>query len=373
MAGVYIHIPFCKQACTYCDFHFSTTFSAYQHQMIQAIVKEIAVRGDYLAGERVETVYFGGGTPSLLTGAEVNLILNAIQANFICDKTAEITLEANPDDITIEKLKDWKSAGINRLSIGVQSFDDTDLKWMNRAHNAKESQDSVRLAIEHGFFVTIDLIYGLPNVSTEQWIKNLELAVRLKPHHISAYCLTVEENTVLDSWTKKGKMNSVDAEQQAEQFDVLVDFLEKAGFEQYEVSNFAREEYYARHNSNYWTGKTYLGIGPSAHSFNGFARAWNVSNNQRYMSAVDKGGTYNEEEVLTVKDRFNELLMTGLRTKWGVDLGAVSALSVPDKEFYNYVNSRIEAGEMRQFENRIVLTKKGRLLADKIASDLFLV
>lgn len=341
--------------------------------MIRAIVKEIALRRDYLAGEKVETIYFGGGTPSLLTGAEVSLILKSIQENFICANNAEITLEANPDDITIEKLNDWMSAGINRLSIGIQSFDDTDLKWMNRAHNAAESQESVELAIKQGFFVTIDLIYGLPNVSTDQWIKNLELAVKLKPHHISAYCLTVEENTVLDSWTKKGKIKRVDSEQQAEQFDVLVEFLEKSDFEQYEISNFAREGNYARHNSNYWTGKMYLGVGPSSHSFNGVSRAWNVSNNQRYVLAVEQGGTYSEEEVLTEKDRFNELLMTGIRTKWGVDLGKLSALSVLDKEFYNYIYSRMEAGEMTQLENQIILTKKGRLLADKIASDLFLL
>ena len=373
MAGVYIHIPFCKQACTYCDFHFSTTFSTYRSEMINSLVKEIALRKEYLEEDKVETIYFGGGTPSLLAPDEVNLILKTIDENFNCTNQPEITLEANPDDITIEKLKDWKLAGVNRLSIGVQSFDNADLKWMNRAHNAEESLRSVELALENGFLVTIDLIYGLPNVSNEQWVKNLEIATKLRPHHISAYCLTVEENTVLDSWTKKGKIKRVESEQQAEQFDLLVEFLDKVGYEQYEISNFAREANYAQHNSNYWRGKQYLGIGPSAHSFNGVSRAWNVSNNQRYIRAIDQGTVYMEEETLTAKDRFNELLMTGLRTKWGVDLEELSTISSLEKAFYNYLQKGIENNQITQVRNQIILTKKGRLIADKIASDLFLL
>lgn len=336
-------------------------------------MEEIALRKDYLKREQIETIYFGGGTPSLLTIDEVSIILNRIRKIFICSDNMEVTLEANPDDITQEKLNDWKMSGINRLSIGVQSFDDIDLKWMNRAHTADDSKKGVELAMLHGFLVTIDLIYGLPNVTTLQWRENLEKAIKLRPHHISAYCLTIEENTVLDNWTKKGEIERVESEDQAEQFEVLVEFLENEGFEQYEISNFARDGHYARHNSNYWSGKTYLGVGPSSHSYNGFSRAWNVSNNRRYIKAVEGGGSYSEEEMLTVKDQFNELLMTGLRTKWGVNLVTLSQLSDLNTPFLSYVKSRIESGEMIQFENQIVLTKKGRLLADKIASDLFLL
>jgi oxygen-independent coproporphyrinogen-3 oxidase len=373
MAGVYIHIPFCKQACTYCDFHFSTTFSVYRDELINCLIKEIQERKDYLNDQLVETIYFGGGTPSLLTGDEVERLLKAVYKNFNCSKQPEITLEANPDDISSEQLTTWKAAGINRLSIGIQSFDDVDLKWMNRAHNALESEKSVKMALEYGFLVTIDLIYGLPNVSNDQWLNNLEKATALQPHHISAYCLTVEENTVLDKWIKKGQISSVESERQAEQFDLLVEFLEEKGFEQYEISNFARDDNYAQHNSNYWRGKWYIGIGPSAHSFNGVSRAWNVSNNQRYIQAIQMDGEFNEQEILTEKDRFNELLMTGLRTKWGIDLEELSGIVELEESFYEYLQKGIEKGEITQNKNQIILTKQGRLLADKIASDLFLV
>lgn len=341
--------------------------------MISSIIEEVVLRKEYLNQEQVETIYFGGGTPSLLTGDEVVLVLNKIREVFNCSDNPEVTLEANPDDITQEKLEAWKQAGVNRLSIGVQSFDDTDLKWMNRAHNASESQKSVELAISQGFLVTIDLIYGLPHVSTKQWIQNLEKAIALNPHHISAYCLTVEENTVLDSWTKKGKIERVESEDQAEQFEVLVEFLKNVGFEQYEISNFAREGHYAQHNSNYWRGKWYIGIGPSAHSFNGVSRAWNVSNNQRYIKAIRLGEMFSEEESLSINDRFNELLMTGLRTKWGVDLDELSALSPLGEEFKEYIQKGIDGGEIIQVRNHVLLTKKGRIIADKIASDLFLI
>jgi len=340
--------------------------------MIDAIIKEFEQRKDYLEGDLVETIYFGGGTPSLLTGKEVALILNTIHKNVNSNNDAEITLEANPDDITLEKLIEWKSAGVNRLSIGIQSFEDVDLKWMNRAHTAAESLKSVAMAVTNGFLVTIDLIYGLPNVSNEQWLQNLKTATELKPHHISAYCLTVEENTVLDSWTKSGKIQRVESDQQSEQFDLLVEFLEREGYDQYEISNFAKEGNYAQHNSNYWLGKRYLGIGPSAHSFNGASRAWNISNNQRYMRAINKGELYSETEELTPKDRFNELLMTGLRTKWGVNLEELSRIAHVEKDFYNYIEKGIKNNEITQVRNQIVLTKKGRLIADKIASDLFL-
>lgn len=373
MAGVYVHIPFCKKACTYCDFHFSTTFEVYREELIRALLKEITSRKSFLQGEVVETIYFGGGTPSLLTQDELTRILTTIQANVQCAPAMEVTLEANPDDIQQSALGQWKAAGINRLSIGVQSFDDNDLKWMNRAHTAKESIRSIELAKQQGFLVSIDLIYGLPNVSNEQWKINLAKAVGLGPDHISAYCLTVEENTVLDVWTKKGKIARVPEEQQADQFDVLVELLEHQGYEQYEISNFARNDRYALHNTNYWRGKKYLGIGPSAHSFNGEKRAWNVSNNQRYISAFKSGASCLEVEVLTQQDRFNELLMTGLRTKWGIDLVELEQILPLEKSFMTYIDLAEKNGELIRDRNQIILTKKGRLRADKIASDLFIV
>lgn len=373
MAGVYVHIPFCKKACTYCDFHFSTTFEAYREELILALLKEIVSRKAYLQEEVVETIYFGGGTPSLLTQGELTRILVAIQANFNCAPDMEVTLEANPDDIEQNMMTQWKTAGINRLSIGVQSFDDNDLKWMNRAHTSEESIRSIELAKQQGFLVTIDLIYGLPNVSNEEWKINLTKAVDLAPDHISAYCLTVEENTVLDVWTKKGKIARVPEEQQADQFDVLLDFLENQGYEQYEISNFARNNKYAKHNTNYWRGKTYIGIGPSAHSFNGEKRAWNVSNNQRYIKALQSGASCLEEEVLTPQDRFNELLMTGLRTKWGVNLLELERILPLEKAFIAYIDAAVNNLELIRDRNQIILTKKGRLRADKIARDLFVV
>lgn len=373
MAGVYVHIPFCKKACTYCDFHFSTTFEAYREELILALLKEIVSRKAYLQGEVVETIYFGGGTPSLLTQDEITRIIAAIQANFICVPEMEVTLEANPDDIEQNMLTQWKAAGINRLSIGIQSFDDNDLKWMNRAHTSEESIRSIELAKQQGFLVTIDLIYGLPNVSNEEWTINLTKAVDLGPDHISAYCLTVEENTVLDLWTKKGKIARVPEEEQAEQFDVLLDYLENQGYEQYEISNFARNNKYAKHNTNYWRGKKYIGVGPSAHSYNGGKRAWNVSNNQLYIKAWKYGISCLEEEVLTQQDRFNELLMTGLRTKWGVDLVELERILPLESSFMTYMEKAVINEEMIRDRNQIILTKKGRLRADKIASDLFVV
>jgi oxygen-independent coproporphyrinogen-3 oxidase len=371
MAGIYIHIPFCKQACSYCDFHFSTTFSSYRAQLINAICGEIKQEKTYLDGNTVETIYFGGGTPSLLTKEEITELLSAISSNFTVLSSAEITLEANPDDIDIDRLRDWKSVGINRLSIGLQSFIQEDLEWMNRAHDAHESYNAVQLAKSYGFNLTIDLIYGLPGSNLETLADNLNKAVDLAPDHISAYCLTVEQSTALHHWVKTGKITPANEDEQAEQFAYLVDFLSCNGYHQYEISNFAKENAFSKHNSNYWKGVKYLGVGPSAHSFNGISRRWNVANNKKYISLLEKGETQFEQENLSPKDRFNEYLMTGLRTIWGVDLEKLNDIHSLTPAFNKTLDNFKEHALVFQKNGILTLTEKGKLQADYIASSLF--
>jgi oxygen-independent coproporphyrinogen-3 oxidase len=372
MAGVYIHIPFCKQKCSYCDFHFSTTFTAYRSKMIQALVKEIETRHGYLKQQTIETIYFGGGTPSLLTNSEIKTIVEAIYKNYKVLPNIEFTLEANPDDINDEHLMDWKALGVNRLSIGLQSFLQEDLDWMNRAHSAEESTSAVKLAKNHGFSLTVDLIYGLPNRTISDWESNIDQLVQLAPDHISAYCLTVEKRTALYQLIQKGDLPEVGEDDQSDQFEFLVNKLAVAGYQQYEISNFAKEAAYSKHNSNYWKGVSYLAIGPSAHSFDGESRRWNVSNNQKYMKGVLSGTTYHEEEILTPKDRFNELLLTGLRTKWGVDLEALSFKHCPPKAFHAQLTAFKDNDLVIESEGSIYLTNKGKLQADHIAALLFI-
>lgn len=373
MAGIYIHIPFCKQACSYCDFHFSTGFEKYRTRMVDAICKEITLRKPYLGIEPVESVYFGGGTPSVLNAEEIHSILAAIVENFKVEVRAEITLEANPDDITPEKLTLWKEAGVNRLSIGVQSFRQEDLDWMNRAHNVEEAQNALELATKAGFDLSIDVIYGLPNFNTDDFKKNLDAVLKFSPAHISAYCLTVEEKTALYKAVQQGKIVPANNEDQSEQFDFLVEYLQTKGYEQYEISNFARSQKYAVHNSNYWKGRTYLGIGPSAHSFNGDSRSWNIANNAVYMKAIENNTTFNEVENLSVFDQFNEALLVGLRTKWGVNKSRLDPSLMENVEFKENVAAFIEQGYLIENDKVFILTQKGRLKADGIASDLFIL
>lgn len=372
MAGIYIHIPFCKQACTYCDFHFSTTFDKYRSSLIEAILLELEQRKDYPDSQSVETIYFGGGTPSLLTEDELRLILAKINSIYDVVDSVEITLEANPDDISKERLQEWKKLGINRLSIGLQSFLQSDLDWMNRAHTAEESENAVKLAKEFGFSLTVDLIYGLPERTLEEWKTNIDKLISLAPNHISAYCLTVENKTVLSNWVEKGKIDPASEDEQAEQFLLLVEVLEKAGYQQYEISNFAKEGQYSKHNSNYWKGVNYLGVGPSAHSFNGESRRWNVANNRKYISGVTADTEYSESEILTPKDRFNEAVMTGLRTIWGVNIGDLRWHHCTNKLFDNRLEEFKKEGLLEINNSNIILTKKGKLQADYIASELFL-
>ncbi|MFD2726075.1 radical SAM family heme chaperone HemW [Hyunsoonleella rubra] len=371
-AGIYIHIPFCKQACHYCDFHFSTSLKK-KDELVQSLAKEIELRKDELGGDTVETIYFGGGTPSLLPNAELRFLIDSVYMNFKVCKTPEITLEANPDDLSIGQLNALTTLQINRLSIGVQSFFERDLKLMNRAHNAEEAEDCLSEAVRHFENISIDLIYGIPGLSNKEWIENIEKALSFKVPHISAYALTVEPKTALASFIKKGIIDNVDDDMAQEQYHILVDKLETEGFINYELSNFGKPNYFSKNNSAYWQGKPYLGIGPSAHSFNGDQRSWNVSNNTKYIKAIQKGELPQEIETLTKRDRFNEYIMTGLRTIWGVSLEKVEQDFGLDYKNYLLKQSGIYINEHLLYIDgaKLLTTKKGKFLSDGIASHLF--
>ncbi len=373
MAGIYIHIPFCKKACHYCDFHFSTSLR-FKEPLLQALLKEIEEQVTYLEGEPIETIYFGGGTPSLLLLDELGALLDQVKNHYEVIEAPEVTLEANPDDLTREKLLELKQIGVNRLSIGVQSFFDTHLQWMNRAHSAHESENCIKMASELGFEnITLDLIYGMPNLSNEEWEANIQKAIALKVGHISAYNLTMEEQTAYAHFVKKGVYQAPSDEKGAEQFSILVKTLEKAGYQQYETSNFAKEEAYSKHNSSYWKGKKYLGIGPSAHSYNGVSRQWNIANNKRYIDALNNGKLFFELEELTNFDRVNEHLLIGLRTIWGCHLNVIEE-QLETKVYQTFLQElehQKEIGMLQLNKNKFYLTPKGKLFADRVASDLF--
>lgn len=373
MAGIYIHIPFCKQKCSYCDFHFSTTFQSYRQSMIECLIIEIEKRVSYLESKEIETIYFGGGTPSLLTSNELKMLLESIFNNYSISKFPEITLEANPDDITREKLVGWRQAGVNRLSIGLQSFRDEDLKWMNRAHTSEESLNCVALAKEEGFEnISVDLIYGLPNFTLEDWKKNIQTVIDFGVNHVSAYCLTVEEKTALSKWVSNHKIIPANEDEQSEQFEVLVSELDKNGIIQYEISNFSKLNFESKHNSNYWKGKHYLGIGPSAHSFNGISRSWNISNNRMYIQLIGENRETFETEILSTEDQFNELILIGLRTSEGVNLDQLNSIQIPNENFWRKIEAMQKSEWLVLTTTSISLTKSGRLKADYIASELFL-
>ncbi len=372
MAGIYVHIPFCRQRCTYCDFHFSTTFSSYRFDMVKAICTEIEVRKNDLAGKQLQTIYFGGGTPSLLSEDELVLILDTIHANVEVTPNAEVTLEANPDDITQEQLEVWKQHGVNRLSIGIQSFRKQDLEWMNRAHSVGEAMNCIQLAQSAGFDnLTVDLMYGLPDLSTEEWEEQILTVVNNGVRHISAYCLTIEEKTALHHWVKSGRLTTPDEDVQSEQFMQLLKTLEAHGYEQYEVSNFAKPGSRAVHNSNYWKGEWYLGIGPSAHSFNGTSRRWNVSNNITYIKGIQSGNHAFEIEELSTENQFNERLLTGLRTVYGVEREQLRSIREFPDDFESRLEQLKDAGWITDENGWIYTTKEGKLRADYIASELF--
>jgi oxygen-independent coproporphyrinogen-3 oxidase len=379
LAGIYLHIPFCKQACYYCDFHFSTSLKR-KDEMILALKNELLLRKDELKNEFVETIYFGGGTPSLLNTEELQLLLNTIYCNYNVNSNPEITLEANPDDLSEKKIIELSKTPINRLSIGIQSFFDDDLKFMNRAHSAEESKKCLKVALQYFNNITIDLIYGVPNMTNKKWVKNLKIAFDFGVPHISSYALTVEEKTALDTFIKKGKVPPVDENLALEHFNILTEETEKRGFIQYEISNFGKPNYFSKHNTSYWLGENYLGIGPSAHSFNGAERAWNVSNNAKYISSINENKLPIEIEKLTGNNRFNEYIMTGLRTIWGVSFEKVEKefgalrLELLKKNSEPFINKGLLEVQLSTFASpTLVTTKKGKFLADRIASDLFII
>ncbi|MEP7253377.1 MAG: radical SAM family heme chaperone HemW, partial [Ginsengibacter sp.] len=326
MAGIYIHIPFCKQACYYCNFHFSTS-TALKSDMLQALQKEVELSVDhnYAKGQEISTIYFGGGTPSLLNKRELSDLLSTIKNSYPVNPSAEITLEANPDDIDSVTLNDWKDAGVNRLSIGIQSFKDADLKWMNRAHNAADAAACIQMARDAGFHnFSIDLIYGTPDLDDDEWHQNVKKVLDLQVPHVACYALTVEPGTALQKMIKSGKKEEVSNDDQARQFRLLMQWMHEAGYEHYEISNFAKPGFRSCHNSSYWKGESYVGIGPSAHSYNGDARKWNIANNSLYIQSIKNNTIPFEEEILTADQKLNEYVMTALRTIEGIDLEFVS-------------------------------------------------
>ncbi|WP_298767151.1 radical SAM family heme chaperone HemW [uncultured Polaribacter sp.] len=374
MGALYIHIPFCKQACFYCDFHFSTSLKK-KEDMIASLMKEIALRKNELENTIVETIYFGGGTPSVLTTAEIQFLINAVYSNFEVVKNPEITLEANPDDLSEEKIIALSKSPINRLSIGIQSFFEKDLKLMNRAHNANEAKKCLEIATQYFTNISLDLIYGIPDCTNLEWRKNIQTALDFGIAHISSYALTVEPKTALESLIAKGKIKNVNEEKAQEQFYILLEELEKANFIHYELSNFGKAGFFSKNNSSYWLGKPYLGIGPSAHSFNGKQRSWNVRNNAIYIKEIAQNKLPLEVENLSETDRYNEYVMTGLRTIWGVSL---EKISVDFGEKYIHYLKKITKKYINQellfIENNILKTTvKGKFLADGIAADLFML
>ncbi len=370
MSGLYVHIPFCKQACTYCDFHFSTSMGQ-RDRVMTAIANELDFRALEADGMALGSIYLGGGTPSVVGPDALNDLFARIRQNYGLASAAEVTIEANPDDITADDLARWKDIGITRVSLGIQSFRDDRLKWMGRAHDATQARRSIDLIAKAGFTSwTIDLIYGLPEMIADEWDEQLTIALDHGMPHLSAYCLTVEKRTALDHQVRKGLVTPANDEEQATQFDHLIERMEGAGLVQYEISNFGREGHFAVHNSNYWKGVPYIGIGPSAHSYEGDKRRWNVASNARYADAIAKGERYWEEETLTHAQRVNERLMTGLRTIWGVDLSTLGDDVMAREQ--RTIDRYIQQGDLFIKEERLLLTPKGRRYADRIASDLFL-
>lgn len=373
MPGVYIHIPFCRKACNYCNFHFSTS-PRLQQAFIEAVKKEIVLQKHYLQGT-VNTIYFGGGTPSILPSADIYSILNTLRESFTIAGDAEITLEANPDDINPTQLQEWKTAGINRLSIGIQSFIEADLQWMNRAHNAQQALQSIQLAQQAGLQnLTVDLIYGTPTLSDEQWQQNVQQVIDLGIPHISCYALTVEPKTALEKLIEKKTLAPVDNYKQAHHFELLMEWLEHAGYEHYEISNFAKPGHRSRHNSSYWQGAHYLGLGPSAHSYNGVSRQWNVSNNALYIQSLQQNTVPFEMETLTEHQQVNEYLMTGLRTMEGVSLNKLKNDYGDEvlNEVLQSATNHLHQQHLLVQDDHLRTTTSGKLLADGIAADLFL-
>ncbi len=375
MAGIYIHIPFCKTKCHYCDFYKSTDFAA-RYDFVSALKKEIVRRKHELDDERIETVYFGGGTPSVLNISEIISILQLIQSVFQFHPDPEVTLESNPDDLTDSFLHALKGTDINRLSIGIQSFHDRDLKFMNRRHNSVQARYCIQSALEAGFRnMSIDLIYGLPGQSTEEWEANIETAIGLDVAHISAYHLTYHEGTVFHDYLKAGKISEIPDELSFSQFKLLRNRLKEAGYEPYEISNFARNGQYSRHNKSYWERKSYLGFGPSAHSFDQRTRRWNVSSLKKYLHAVENGEVFWEDEILSRQDQYNDYMITSLRTMWGISSEYLD--SAFEGRYAHYfrqeVRPFVDSGHVLFNRGTYTLSEEGLFISDKIMEKLLFV
>jgi oxygen-independent coproporphyrinogen-3 oxidase len=374
MAGIYVHIPFCKKLCFYCDFYH--VISANDNSaFIGALLKEASLRKEYLENETVSTIYLGGGTPSVVSIKDLGTILNHINKLFRMAEDCEITIEINPDDVQAEFLEGLKNHNINRISLGIQSWKDSHLKILNRRHNSKQAVIALKETLNAGFEnVTIDLIYGIPGMSLKEWESNLDFSFSFDIKHMSAYHLTFEPGTVFGKMLGKGKISEIDENDSAAQFNILIEKAESAGFIQYEISNFGKPGYFSIHNSNYWKQVNYLGLGPSAHSFNGYSRQWNIRDLKGYIKSVNAGKSFFEREELNEKTRFNEYIMTSLRTMWGIDLEYVERMF--EKEGYDYVVNLAgkfkKYGLMKPEKNSLVLTNQGKLISDNIISEFMM-
>jgi oxygen-independent coproporphyrinogen-3 oxidase len=374
VSGIYIHIPFCKKACHYCNFHFSTNQNS-KSAFIEAVCRELILRKSEYASDEIQSIYFGGGTPTVLDVTELNTILKTVYKNYKVSETAEITLEANPDDLDLEKIKQLSNTKINRLSIGIQSFHESELSAMNRAHNAEDARKCLELATTYFDNITIDLMFGMPTMSIQLWRQNLQIAFEFGIKHLSCYSLTVEPKTALEHFIKKGSHPPMDDELAAQHFEVLLEETSAHGLTHYETCSFGHPDYFSKHNTSYWLGKTYMGVGPSAHSFDGTKRSWNVSNNSKYIKALEVDKLPFESEVLSVENRFNEYIMTGLRTIWGISLGKIEAdygVKIKDHLLQNS-KKFISSNTLVIEDNHLKITTSGKFLSDGIASDLFLV
>jgi oxygen-independent coproporphyrinogen III oxidase len=371
MTGLYLHIPFCHKACVYCDFHFTTSLR-YKDRLLEALYAELIQRAASKSVQ-VETIYFGGGTPSVLSASEIKSLLAVISKHYVVSDKAEITIEANPEDIDAQKVTKWIESGINRVSLGVQSFDDADLSWMNRGHTAEQSINAVKLLQQNGIHnISLDLIFGLPNQTIDNWKLSLEKLINLDVQHVSLYNLTVEPKTALAHQVKMLKVEVAKDILSAEQFALGQEILSNAGFEQYEISNYAKSGYVSKHNSSYWRSVHYIGVGPSAHSFDGKTRRWNIANNQSYMNSIERGLSYWESEELSNKERFNEYILTGLRSKWGCNLAYIKSEFGLDLILNKEIEKQIKLKTVLVHEGTLMLTKNGMLVADYISLKLFM-
>lgn len=375
MAGLYIHIPFCAKRCLYCDF-FSTVGMKEKDRYIDALINEMEIRKAYLNGEPIETIYFGGGTPSQLSASDLERIFTAIASNFDIRSVREVTLEANPDDIDPDYIKSLRPLPFNRISMGVQSFDNDDLQFLNRRHDRQQAIDAVKLCLDQGYTnISIDLMYGLPGQTADKWEKNIDEFLQLDVPHLSAYHLIYEEGTQLYRLREAGKISPVDEELSLSLFSILIDRLQKAGYIHYEISNFARPGYLSQHNSSYWSGSKYLGLGPSAHSYNGIEREWNVSSLKDYLNGIRAGSPVIEKEILDVKTRYNEYIITGLRTMWGINYAKIRELFGQQMSYYcqQQAENYIKKGFLTEKEGNLTLSREGIFISDGIMSDLLYV